>query len=144
MAESRRFLCPSCGEVLSDPECRVVRLAGVLEGPHFTLTCSFELPARLGEYGGSGDADVCFEEGCRVDFACPECGHALGSSSNPDLAEITMVEGDRTFVVVFNIIYGEHSSFVIDQETRKLVAKYGEDADAYVAELGKSVNYFGS
>jgi hypothetical protein len=137
-------MCPSCTATLNEDDERVIRFRGVLTGPGFTLSSTLDLSSELGVYGAQFDKDLVLEEGCRVDFLCPHCDRDFTTSYNPDLAEIEMIEEGQEFVVVFSKIYGQHTSLVVDYSTKKLIASYGKDADAYVDELGKSINFFGS
>jgi hypothetical protein len=144
MVETRRFVCPSCTAVLNQDDPDSIRFKATLRGPAFVLETTFELPSQLGVYGATSGPGLRLEEGCRVDFGCPHCGHDFTTSANDDLAQVEMVDGGQTYVVVFSKIFGEHSSFVVDSSTKKLIASYGEDADTYIDELGKSINFFGS
>jgi len=144
MTELKKYLCPGCTAPLNEDDPAVIHMAGTLAGAGFSITTDFGLSASLGEYGASYDPRLALEEGCRVRFGCPHCGRDFTASYNQDLAEIEMVDGRDEYVVVFSRIFGEESSFVVELGTKKLVATYGADAAAYIAELGKGVNFFGS
>jgi len=144
MSEQQRFFCPRCDHELTSADGRSIRLVGRLRGDGFSVLARFDIPSGLGVYGAEWDAYLALEEGCRVEFLCPACTQAFTTSYDPRLAEIKMTQGARTFVVVFNRVYGAHSSFVIDYVERKLVASYGEHADDYVHEFGKNLNFFGT
>ena len=144
MNATKRFICPECTAVLNDEDPQVIRMVGTLMGAGFSITTEFGLSANLGEYGASFDPKLRMERGCRVRFGCPHCGRDFTSSYSEDLAEVEMIDGRDEFVVVFSRIFGEESSFVVELGTKKLVASYGADAAAYIAEFGKDMNFFGS
>jgi len=144
MVTDRKFICPSCTEVLNGKDPGVVRMDGLLTGPGFSITLPFAHSSELGVYGAQLAPGLKLEQGCRVEFSCPHCHHSFTASYDRDLAEIEMVESDREMVVVFSQIYGEKSSFVFDFRSKKLLATYGEDASARSQELGRILNFFGS
>ena len=144
MSHSRQFICPTCNAILNQDEEETIRFLGVLRGHSFTLSTTVDLSAELGVYGAQIDKDLVMEDGCKVDFLCPQCGRDLTASYSADLAEIKMVEAGHEYVVVFSKVYGERTSFVVDFSTKRLVASYGEDAAGYVEQFGKNLNFFGS
>jgi len=144
MTRLQTFSCPSCDSVLNSRRPGVIRLLGLLKGPHFEVRSTFDIPATLGEYGAEYDRSFKLEEGCVVTFVCPECQADLTTTRDTELAAVKMNENGRDYMVVFSKVFGEHTSFVIDTATRTLVASYGEDAQAHSEELGRHVNFFGS
>ena len=78
-----------------------------------------------------------------VEFYCPQCHHIFTTSYDERLAEIKMTQGDKTFVLVFNRTYGAESTFVIDLVEKQPVAWFGKNADDYIHEFGKNLNFFG-
>ena len=121
-----------------------IRLLGKLKGPKFEVASTFDVPAALGEYGAEYDENLKLEEGCVVTFVCPECEADLTTGQDPELAALKMNENGRDYIVVFSKVFGDHTSFLVDTATKTLVASYGDDAQAYIDELGKHVNFFGS
>ena len=144
MADSQVFLCPACNAELNDTAPDTIRMNGVLRGLRFEVCFEFGIPAALGVYDATFDERLKMEEGCVVDFVCPHCGQSFSTGSTGHLAAIKLLDQGQQYVIVFNRVLGERSSFVLDHETKRLVASYGDDADAYVEELGKNVNFFGS
>lgn len=144
MEPERQYVCPSCGEGLNSELGQFIRMDATLRGPGFAVTFSIDVPAELGTYGARYDPRVVLDEGCLVEFSCPVCGKDFTTSYSSDWAELKLVERGREFVVVFSKTFGEHSSFVFDYSTRRLVGTYGGATADYVEQFGKDLNFFGS
>lgn len=140
----RRYVCPFCQVELNRERPELIRMDATLEGPGFEVTFQIDIPAELGSYGARYDSRIVLQEGCRVKFGCPQCGRDFTSEYSSDWAELKMVEAGREFVVVFNKIYGEHSSFLFDYSTRRLVGTYGDATSDLIEQFGKNLNFFGS
>ncbi len=143
----KQFYCPYCNEKLSHLDGTVVKMKGVLSCETFECAANFYLPGAIGKYGCIVDPHVKLKEGAKVEFRCPNprCDRSFNAHYNDDLAEIKMVDDDgHEYVVIFNRIYGVHSTFVVDYKKKRLQSSFGEDKDIYMRDLEKPVNFFGA
>jgi hypothetical protein len=141
------YFCPHCGEKLSFLDGTIVKMDGVLESESFTVRTQFFLPARLGHYGAIVAGNVKIEEGTKVEFHCfnPACNASFTSTYDDDLAEVRMVDADgQEYVVVFNRIFGNRCTFVVNWSESKLVNSFGEHADDYLDTFERPLNFFGA
>lgn len=139
-----RFLCPQCHQTLTDPDPALVRFTGELSGSHFTVRFPIQLPAQLGVYGAVYPDTVHMEPGAEVRFLCPYCNADLALSGIPRHSWVLLEEDSGTkSAVVFNRVFGEHSSFQFDLETRRLKAAFGENLDRYREDFNRELNFFG-
>lgn len=139
------FICPSCRKVLSHLEHTVVQMKGRLSCETFSLVTMFSLSATLGSYGAITADEVELRPGAKIEFFCPHCEASFNSRYNDRLSVIHMLDPQgREMAVVFDRVYGEHSSFVIDVARGELVGSFGEHSELFRDELSKSLNYFGS
>ena len=141
----KTYSCPHCGHHLSSEDGTEINFRCVLDGPRFRAAVPLVLSAELGNYARRIEGDVTLEDGAKPDFACPACKQSFTCTWNEELAEIRMedpeLEGQNT--VVFSRVYGTRATFVYDRQ-RQLLASFGQDKEAYVAEFGKLHNFFGS
>jgi hypothetical protein len=146
--ESKRtFFCPYCQEKLSFIGGTIIKLEGVLRGDRFSVRAMFYFSAKLGDYGCEILGPVEVEEGARVEYHCinPECDRDLTASYSPELAELRMEDDSgRSYVVVFNKIYGRQATFLVDPDEKKLVEHFGEHAEVYADTFDRPLNYFGA
>jgi len=143
----RTFFCPRCNEKLSFLDGTIIKMDGVLQAEKFSVRTPFYFPARLGQYGAIVSGSVVVKEGAKVEFHCinPTCDLNFTAAYNHDLAEIRMEDGEgRSFVVVFNKIYGKRSTFLVDPADKKLLEHFGEDAVLYAEAFERPLNYFGA
>ncbi len=143
----KQFYCPYCNERLSHFEGTVIKMRGVLACDTFECVANFYLPGAIGEYGHIADDHVKLKDGAKVEFRCPnsKCDRSFTTHYDDDLAEIKMIDDDgHEYVVVFNRIYGIHSTFVVDYKKKRLEGSYGEDKEIYLRDFEKPVNFFGA
>jgi hypothetical protein len=143
----KQFYCPYCNEKLSHLEGTVIKMKGVLSCDTFECSVNFYLPGAIGKYGSIVDEHLKLKDGARVEFRCPnvKCDRSFTTHYDNDLAEIIMVDDDgHEYVVVFNRIYGIHSTFVVDYKKKKLESSYGQNKKVYQRDFDKPVNFFGA
>lgn len=143
----KQFYCPYCNERLSHFEGTVIKMRGVLACDTFECVANFYLPGAIGKYGHIVDDHVKLKEGAKVEFRCSnsKCDRSFTAHYDDDLAEIKMIDDDgHEYVVVFNRIYGIHSTFVVDYKKKRLEGSYGEDQEVYSRDFEKPVNFFGA
>jgi hypothetical protein len=125
----------------------IIKMDGVLECETFSVRTQFFFPSELGRYGAIIAGNVHVKEGAKVEFHCinPRCNTNFTATYNHELAEIRMQDGNgRSFVVVFNKIYGRRATFVVDPSDRKLVSSFGEHAESYAETFERPLNFFGA
>jgi hypothetical protein len=141
------YFCPRCGEKLSFLDGTIVKMDGVLKSHAFTVRTQFFLPARLGHYGAIVAGEVDVKQGSKVEFRCfnPRCNANFTAAYDDDLAEVRMVDVDgQEYVVVFNRIFGNRSTFVVNWRESRLVNSFGEHAGEYLAAFERPLNFFGA
>ncbi len=139
-----RFLCPKCHQRLNDQDPAFVRFTGELSGPRFSVRFPIQLPAQLGVYGAVHPDSIRMEPGAEVRFLCPHCQEDLALAGVPLHSWVLLEEdGGARSAVVFNRVFGEHSSFQFDLETRRLKAAFGENIDQYREDFNRELNFFG-
>jgi len=142
----KQFFCPHCNEKLSQLEDSIIKMRGVFECEFFTCEANIFLPSSLGKYSAITDAYITMRDGARVEFRCTNlrCHRSFTAPYDDDLAEIKMIDDDgHEFIVVFNRIYGKHSTFVVDYKKKKLEESFGEDKASYMHDFDQPVNFFG-
>lgn len=139
-----RFLCPKCNQNLTDQDPALVRFMGELSGPRFHVQFPIFLPAQLGVYGAVYPDYIHMEPGAEVRFLCPHCKSDLALSGVYRHSWVILEEDNGVkSAVVFNRVFGEHSSFQFDLETHRLKAAYGENIDQYREDFNRELNFFG-
>jgi hypothetical protein len=125
------YYCPSCEHRLTDDSMRWVRMKGVLSGDHFSVTCPFELPARLGEYGGECKyPGLVLAPGARVDFRCPACDRSFTLPERHNLSALAWVDAEgRRRRVVFNRVCGKRMTAVVCMDEGKVLETHGEEVE---------------
>ena len=144
MDTEQHYVCPFCGVELNRERGEFIRMNATLRGVGFTFTFPIDIPAELGAYGARYDPRIVLEEGCRVEFCCPECGRDFTTAYSDDWAELKLLEQGHEYVVVFSKTFGEHASVVFDYSTRRLVGTYGDATADLIEQFGKNLNFFGS
>ena len=143
----KQFFCPYCNEKLSHLEGTVVKMKGVLNCETFECSAIFYLPGSIGQYGTISDGHIKLFDGAKIDFRCTnsKCDKSYTTHHDDDLAEIKMIDDETNYeyVVVFNRVYGKHSTFVVDYKKKKIKDAFGEDKEIYIHDFDKSVNFFG-
>ncbi len=141
---SNQFFCPRCNKSLNEQDPGQVQLKGILRGNDFTVSFPISLPSGLGEYGAKFPETIELKQGCMVEFHCPHCDFELTIREVPRHAFVLMADGsgDR-FAVVFNRVFGEHSSFQFDLQKNQLLAAYGENQDHFREDFARDLNFFG-
>ena len=141
------FYCPYCRQKLSFLEGTIIKMVGRLHAENFSCKTMFYVPATLGQHGAIVGEGLRIKEGAKVELECinPACKKNFTTDYNDELAEITMQDGDKNeFKVVFNKIYGKHSTFVLDMSARKVIGSYGDSMDAvFMDEEMRTRNFFG-
>jgi len=138
------FLCPHCKKNLTTSDQLNVELKGFLSGDKFEFSFPIRLPAALGQYGAKFPEAVKMEKGALVEFRCPSCDFNLTIPEVPRHAFVLMQdEKGENFAVVFNRVFGEHSSFQFDLQRHQLLAAYGENIDSYREDFNRELNFFG-
>ncbi len=137
------FLCPHCKKNLNTSDGQNVELKGCLNGDKFEFCFPISLPAALGVYGARFPETLKIDKGALVEFHCPHCDFNLTIPEVPRHAFILMQEGQENYAVVFNRVYGEHSSFQFDLQRHTLLAAYGENLDSYREDFNRDLNFFG-
>lgn len=142
----KNFYCPYCHAKLSHFEGTLIKMKGVLSSETFECSGYFYLPGAVGKYGSIVDEHIKLRDGAKVDFRCPNprCDLSFTTHYDDDLAEIKMIDDDgHEYAVVFNRIFGVHSTFVVDYKKKKVESSYGEDRETYSRDFDKAVNFFG-
>jgi len=142
----KKFYCPYCNEKLSYLNGTVIKMLGRLQSSKFDVYTHFFIPGTLGQYDGLVEGNIVLRDGVKVDFMCinPSCRHSFTTHYDDDLAEIKMIDDDgKEYVVVFNRIYGKHSTFVIDYKRKAIEQSFGEDKTTYEHDFDKPANFFG-
>ncbi len=131
------YYCPACDHRLTDDAMRAVRMKGVLTGDNFSVTCPFELPAKLGEYGGQSKyPGLVLAPGARVDFRCPNCDKSFTLPEKHNLSALSWVDSTgRVRQVVFNRVCGRQMTAVVCLEQGKVVAVHGDEQEELTASL---------
>jgi hypothetical protein len=136
------FYCPFCNQCLSQLEGSIIKLLGKLKGDRFETATYIYIPGNLGQFDAIIEGRFIMKDGLKVDFCCtnPKCEKSFTTAYDDDLAEIKMVDDDgHEYVVVFNRIYGKHSTFVVDYKKKELSNAYGEDKNIYLHDFNKSM-----
>ena len=142
--ENKGFYCPRCSRRLSNDDNTIVKLKGRLSSEFFSVHFNIDLPAKLGDYGAVLSEGVILKKGADIDFLCPYCVSDLSMEKMPNHAWLKMKDGEEEEkVVIFNKVYGEHSSFVINTENHDIIKQFGEHSDEYKNEFNKDLNFFG-
>jgi hypothetical protein len=125
------YFCPSCDHQVTDPHMRWVRMKGVLNGEHFSVTCPFELPAKLGEYGGECKyPGLVLAPGARIDFRCPACDRSFTLPEKHNLSALKWIDAEgRQRQVVFNRVLGRRMTAVVCLEEKKVLEVHGDDEE---------------
>lgn len=142
----KEFYCPFCNEKISFLDGAVIKLLGRLKSKSFNASTYFYIPGIIGRYDAIIEGRFELKDGIKVDFCCinRECEKSFTTDYDDDLAEIKMIDDDeREYIVVFNRIYGKHSTFVVDYKRKEIAGSYGEDKDGYIHGFDKEVNFFG-
>lgn len=142
----KEFYCPYCNEKLSFFDGAIVKMLGKLESAKFDAYDMFYIPGTLGHYDAMVEGAVVLKDGAKVDFLCinPKCRKSFTTAYDDDLAEIKMIDDDgHEYVVVFNRIYGKHSTFVLDYRRKELTSSFGEDKNNYLDDFERPLNFFG-
>lgn len=145
--DKKTYYCPYCSEKLSFLDGNIVKMDGVLECETFSTRTQFFFPSELGRYGAIIAGGVKVKEGAKVEFFCinPRCNTNFTATYNHELAEIRMQDSSgRSFVVVFNKIYGRRATFVVDPSDKSLVSSHGEHAESYAETFERPLNFFGA
>jgi hypothetical protein len=126
----RYYHCPHCGTRLN-PNVKII-VKAVIGDRHGLLLLS----PQPGNYQIIASESLRPVEGETADLFCPICQENLQSDVDTHLAELSYRtdQGGRG-KVVFSRVYGEHATYVLNEET---VRSYGENAGAYSAS-----NFFG-
>ncbi len=142
----KEFYCPYCNTKLSYLEGSIIKMLGKLKSSKFNAATYFYIPGVIGRYDAVVEGRFELKDGLKVDFCCinPKCERSFTTDYDDDLAEIKMIDDDgREYVVVFNRIYGKHSTFVVDYKRKQIAGSYGEDKDVYIHDFDRDVNFFG-
>ncbi|MBN2010263.1 hypothetical protein JW960_13035 [candidate division KSB1 bacterium] len=142
----KTFYCPYCNEKLSFLNGSLIKLLGHLSSSKFNASTYFYIPGTIGSYDVMVEGRFELKDGLKVDFCCinNKCEKSFTTDYDNDLAEIKMIDDDgREYVVVFNRIYGKHSTFVVDYKHKAIAGSYGEDKATYIHDFDKDINFFG-
>lgn len=142
----KKFYCPFCNEKLSFLDGSIVKMRGTLRSSKFDVVTNFYIPGQLGQYDALLEGDITLRDGVKVDFSCinPKCHRSFTTHYDDDLSEIKMIDDDgHEYLVVFNRIYGKHSTFVVDYKKKELESSFGEDREGYIHDFDKEGNFFG-
>lgn len=140
------FYCPYCNEKLSFLDGTIIKMIGVLRADRFEAATYFYIPGTLGQYDAIVEGNFKVKDGAKVDFHCinSNCKKSFTTTYDDDLAEIKMIDDDEhEYIVVFNRIYGKHSTFVVDYKKKELTDSFGEDKNIYMHDFDKPANFFG-
>ena len=140
------YYCPFCNEKLSFLEGTVIKMLGNIKGEKFEISTYFYIPGKLGQYNAVWEGRIKLRDGVKVDFRCinPKCERSFTADYDDDLAEIKMIDDDgKEYIMVFNRIYGKHSTFVVDYKRRELAKSFGEHKENYMDDFEKPRNAFG-
>jgi len=142
----KKYFCPYCNEQLSFLNGSIIKMLGHLRSEKFETINMFYIPGSLGQYDAMVEGRLKLRDGVKVDFLCinPKCEQSFTTSYDPDLAEIKMVDDDgREYIVVFNRIYGKHSTFVVDYKRKEVRDSFGEHKEKYIHDFERPINFFG-
>jgi hypothetical protein len=108
---------------------RKVRMKGVLTGDSFSVTCPFELPAKLGEYGGECHyPGLVMAPGARIDFRCPACDISFTLPDKHNLSALKWIDAEgQQRQVVFNRVLGRRMTAVVCLEEQRVLAVHGDE-----------------
>ena len=125
------YFCPACEHRLTDPNMRCVRMKGVLSGDCFSVTCPFELPAKLGEYGGECKyPGLVLAPGARIDFRCPACDLSFTVPEKHNLSALKWIDAEgKQRQVVFNRVLGRRMTAVVCLDEQRVLEVMGDDAE---------------
>ncbi len=131
------YFCPACDHRLTDERVRHVRMKGVLSGEHFSVTVPFELPAKLGEYGGECKyPGLVLAPGARVDFRCPACDHSFTLPEKHNLSALKWIDAEgNERQVVFNRVLGRRMTAVVCLEQGRVLEVLGDEEEELTASL---------
>jgi hypothetical protein len=141
----KKFFCPHCNEQLSFLEGTIIKMLGHLSSSKFNASTYFYVPGTIGRYDAMVEGRFELKDGLKVDFCCinPKCEKTFSTPYDNDLAEIRMIDDDgREYIVVFNRIYGKHSTFVVDYKHKEVAGSFGEDKGKYIHDFDRDVNFF--
>ena len=142
----KEYYCPYCNQKLSFLEGTIIKMLGHLKSDKFEVYTIFYIPGALGQYDAIIEGNVICKDGVKVDFLCinPKCQKSFTTKYDNDLAEIKMIDDDsHEYVMVFNRIYGRHSTFIVDYKRKELTGSFGEDKGNYIRDFDRPVNFFG-
>lgn len=129
---SLSYYCPKC-DALLNPNVRVILIAHYGEKRGLLL-----MNSQPGNYQVICDRGFCLKvaKGEAVDFYCPVCHASLASKSNPNFAELKVVNTEKDqhepCLLLFSRISEEHATFLYDG---KSVKKFGKEADLFSDKL---------
>lgn len=84
----------------------------------------FFLDTELGEYSKIRHSSLKLREGEQINIFCPVCHKNLLCLPDKNLAKLTMKDGSEELTILFSVIYGEESTYII--KDKKLKKTYGK------------------
>jgi uncharacterized protein YbaR (Trm112 family) len=118
------FLCPKCKGHLRVGDHIIFKVKNGIKQSALLL-----LSPQLGNYSSVKHPSFEFNQGEILEFYCPLCNGSLKSDIHQNLALILMKdETDKSLVVYFSQVAGEHSTYEIDGEAVRVA---GENAGLY-------------
>ncbi len=141
------YHCPFCDQKLSFLDGAIIKMAGRLHAETFSCKTMFYIPAELGKFGAIVGEGLRMREGAKVEFECINgaCKENFTTAYDDDLAEVKMTDSEgRSYVVVFNKVYGRRSTFLVDLKKRALLKSFGEHSTECEPDFDRPLNFFGS
>jgi hypothetical protein len=118
------FLCPKCKGHLRVGSHIIFKVKNSAKQSALLL-----LNPQIGNYSSVKHPSFEFKKGEILDFFCPLCNGSLKSDIHQNLALVLMKdEEEKSFVVYFSQVAGEHSTYEVDGEAIHFA---GEDAGLY-------------
>jgi hypothetical protein len=123
------YLCPHCHSYLRVWNNIILIAKSELSNQQGILLFN----AEVGNYDLIHHSSLKFVDGEIVNIICPVCKADLTASEiNENLVRIVMTdENKKTYDIYFSKIFGEHSTFVIQEEN--IIERRGEDSSNYLS-----------
>lgn len=103
------FICPHCRGHLKVGDNIIFRV----QNPHKEKGLVLLHP-EIGNYSSIKHPSLAYEEGDKLDFSCPICGHALDSDIEENLIHVIMIDRDqKENDIYFSRIAGEKSTYQV-------------------------------
>ena len=113
------YFCPTCSSPLSINN----KIVLTIENGEGNSGIIF-LDTELGEYSKIRHSSLKLKEGEQINIFCPVCHKNLLCLPDKNLAKLIMKDNAESLTVLFSVIYGEESTYVV--KDKKLKKSYGK------------------